>query len=677
MTFLTGVEWPMSVLVHLAYSGLRAIALAGFAGIVLAAFRVKATPARLFAWKAVLCAALAMPLLGWLLPPLHIPAPRFFQRQLLLPAIVKTRVSIVGRTPHPEPRAQHPAEDVSHTPLPAGSLAPAESALPQPSLWSTIQWRDAASLGYFAVTMILLARFVVGVVFTRRLFRTGFDLHEPRITQRLVSGSRAHALNFAPLARESELISVPVTMGVMRPTILLPTSWRDWDDARLEAVLAHEISHVARRDALAQQLSLVHRAIFWFSPLAWWLDRHLANLAEQASDEAALACGTDRNDYARTLLGFFEALHAAPGRVWWQGVAMAKAGQAERRLERILTWKGTVAMGLRKSIALAMIAVAIPVVYLAASARPGLQNAHARENLQTQTPAVPAQPPAPESAPVTPPQSAGPAAGVVSSVGSGPTAAVPATSPAEPAEPSASASAEQREAAASSGRAYSYAYGYDDEQRFVIVSGKSDSFTMSGSSDDARHVERLKKQIPGDFIWFEQDGMSYIIRDQGTIDRARGFWLPQQELGKKQEELGRQQEALGKQQAELGAKMEKVRVNVPEMTAEMDKLRAELKALGSGATAEQISHLQAELGELQARLGESQSRAGVQQSKLGDEMGTLGARQGELGAKQGELGRQQAELAHKAVQQMKELLDQAVKNGTAKPEPPSGDGSML
>ena len=91
---------------------------------------------------------------------------------------------------------------------------------------------------------------------------------------------------------------------------------------------------------------------------------------------------------------------------------------------------------------------------------------------------------------------------------------------------------------------------------------------MSGSSEDAHHVQHLKKQIPGDFIWFQRDEKSYIIRDQATIDRARKLWAPQEELGKKQEELGKQQEALGKQQEELGAKMEQVRVNVPDMTAQ-------------------------------------------------------------------------------------------------------------
>ena len=69
-------------------------------------------------------------------------------------------------------------------------------------------------------------------------------------------------------------------------------------------------------------------------------------------------------------------------------------------------------------------------------------------------------------------------------------------------------------------------YGYDDDLRFVIVSGKTDSFTMSGMSEDAERVEKLRKTIQGDFIWFRRDGKSYIIRDQATIDRARKFWAP-------------------------------------------------------------------------------------------------------------------------------------------------------
>jgi peptidoglycan hydrolase CwlO-like protein len=113
------------------------------------------------------------------------------------------------------------------------------------------------------------------------------------------------------------------------------------------------------------------------------------------------------------------------------------------------------------------------------------------------------------------------------------------------------------------------------------------------------------------------------------------------------------------------------------MTAELDKLRAEMKQLGPSATMEQVGRLQSEIGDLQSKIGDIQSHAGEQQGKLGEEMGALGEQQGKLGAQQGELGRQQGELAEKATREMKQLLDDSLKNGTAQPEGPELSGSLL
>ena len=60
-------------------SALRATIIAGAAGLGIAIFRLKTTVARLALWRCVLLAALAMPLLGTLLPPTSIPIPRFFE----------------------------------------------------------------------------------------------------------------------------------------------------------------------------------------------------------------------------------------------------------------------------------------------------------------------------------------------------------------------------------------------------------------------------------------------------------------------------------------------------------------------------------------------------------------------------------------------------------------------
>ena len=674
---LIALQATSNLLVHLLNPAVRASVLAGAVGLGLAAFRVKAPAVRLFIWSGVLYAAIAMPLLGPLLPPLSIPTPAFVQFAVShyltagsIPEDVQGGSELFAAKPIPSK-----VGEVRSAPFEAGKHMPSSEIIPQISSsspashppqyqevrivtpapqtsssssvlirWASTRWNAVMTGIYLAVTSLLLVRLFVGLALARRLIQTSQRIDEPQIRQRLAHRPYASGLASVPQAAESDFISVPLTMGVLRSTILLPSSWREWDDAKLNAVLAHEVSHVARRDALTQRISLLHCVIFWFSPLAWWLDRQLADLAEQASDEAALVCGANNKDYARILLGFFEELQTASGRVWWRGVAMAKAGQAERRVERILSWKGSVAMRLKKSIVLVIGALAVPLVYLAASARPAIyaaapQHPYAAKGATAQV--TPASADTPSSQPSVAPMAA--------------------------VSPRAIWSDQSKDSEGSSGHS-SYHYGYDDGPRFVIASGQNDALTMSGTSEDARHVQKLKKSIQGDFIWFQRDEKSYVIRDQVTIDRARKFWAPQEELGKQQEVLGKQQEALGKQQEELGSKMEQVKVNVPDMTAELDKLKAELKQLNSGATMEQIGRIQSAIGELQSKIGDLQSQAGERQGELGRQQGELGEKQGKLGQQQGELGRQQGELAQKAARQMNELLDEAIAKGIAQPE---------
>ena len=81
MTYIVHISWLTPVLSALGVSALRSLTLAGIAGLGLAALRVKTTSLRLFAWRTVLYAALAMPFLGWLLPPLSVPMPDFLHSE--------------------------------------------------------------------------------------------------------------------------------------------------------------------------------------------------------------------------------------------------------------------------------------------------------------------------------------------------------------------------------------------------------------------------------------------------------------------------------------------------------------------------------------------------------------------------------------------------------------------
>src|SRR5258708_27535767 len=159
--------------------------------------------------------------------------------------------------------------------------------------------------------------------------------------------------------RVSDVVGVPVTFG---STVLLPTEYVDWSEAKRQAVLAHEGSHVAHGDFYVLLLATFNRAVFWFSPFAWWQLVRLTELAEIISDDAALEMLNDPPSYAGILLDVAGRLQRAP-----VAIAMARACTVRKRVERILA--GTAApvrMGWRKR---ALVAVAlVPAVIISEGA---------------------------------------------------------------------------------------------------------------------------------------------------------------------------------------------------------------------------------------------------------------------------------------------------------------------
>ena len=100
----------------------------------------------------------------------------------------------------------------------------------------------------------------------------------------------------------SPALSTPVTWGLLRPVIALPSAAAAWPEAQRAAALAHERAHVRRRDWAVHLGAWAACALLWFHPLAWWARRALAQEAEHAADDAALAAGARPSDYAQLLL---------------------------------------------------------------------------------------------------------------------------------------------------------------------------------------------------------------------------------------------------------------------------------------------------------------------------------------------------------------------------------------
>lgn len=191
---------------------------------------------------------------------------------------------------------------------------------------SIIDWRAACASIYLVVAAFLLLRLLAGSALTWKLARSALPVREDWTADLDV--------------RASARITVPVTFGSM---ILLPANYVGWDATKRRAVMAHECAHVSRRDFYILLLASINRAIFWFSPLAWWLNSRIAYLAEARSDAAAIADIDDRVRYAEILLAF----GATPSRATIS-LAMAGTTTVARRVEHILaetivpktmTWK--------------------------------------------------------------------------------------------------------------------------------------------------------------------------------------------------------------------------------------------------------------------------------------------------------------------------------------------------
>lgn len=136
-----------------------------------------------------------------------------------------------------------------------------------------------------------------------RVSRAAAPISTGREIRILRALQRARLLQSPVELRLTEAAIEPSVFGVFRPVLLWPAGISSHlDDAHIEAILAHELVHIERRDNLMAALHLIVQAIFWFHPLVWWLGARLVEQRERACDEAVLAAGSVPEIYAEGLL---------------------------------------------------------------------------------------------------------------------------------------------------------------------------------------------------------------------------------------------------------------------------------------------------------------------------------------------------------------------------------------
>ena len=223
------------------------------------------------------------------------------------------------------------------------------------------------------------------------LAMTGYRVTGWMMLARLMSRSKAIRLR---KLRESADVLTPVTVGVLRPSVILPAGWLNWNITTKRAVLAHEFAHIRRGDTWISFLTRLAKCVYWFHPLAWWVSRQIADLAELSCDAVVLEKNGDPGGYARILLGFAETVNAAGYRAALPGLAIASRSGMGHRIDRVFE----LASGdLRRLSRPRIVLMGLPIMCLAAGVGLTAQSSPRAQLPQpTAAPPKPAQPlPAP------------------------------------------------------------------------------------------------------------------------------------------------------------------------------------------------------------------------------------------------------------------------------------------
>ena len=189
------------------------------------------------------------------------------------------------------------------------------------SEWLRWAWCIAAAL--------ILVWWMVGLILRRRIAAQS-DAPPAHVRQMLktIAGDGSSRVRLLTSRR----MKSPVMWGLLRPTIVIPESYVD-DPQALRWGLAHEWSHVERRDFLTRLLAMGTNLVCFFQPCFWWLNRELAFNQDLLADAFAAKQG-HADEYAAFLvqLSKQKRFQLALG-----GVGMAEGGSTIfRRIRRLL-----------------------------------------------------------------------------------------------------------------------------------------------------------------------------------------------------------------------------------------------------------------------------------------------------------------------------------------------------
>lgn len=473
------------------------------------------------------------------------------------------------------------------------ALARSASSLEIGLPWIVAAW----SIG---VTCMLL-RLCAGALWVRRLRRRATAAIDPTLLRRFEAlrarmGVAATVRLRAWTGDAVEALIGPLAAGILPPVVILPAALiarmpTEW----LEALIAHELAHIRRRDYLVNLLQTLVETLLFYHPAVWWLSRRIRHERECVADALAARA----IEAPRTLalaLAELDRLRAEDERALrTDGAASAfpltlslaaHGGSLMSRIQHLVASKHpkrSPGLALPSIGAIASL-IAIGVACLAyAQSEPASRTAQA---------AMPA----------------GASAGTIASAGvaarddlpraeeatrtQGVTGMILASDLFADAEPSESTRAKH--------------------EGYALVRHGEGGFSISGELEHIDRIRTAKSRIDQDFVWFMQDGKPYVVRDPATLARVRAIWAESEYSERRLEAMSREMEAKSVELEAMAERMSTQAVENERIQARIESRVAEIQQI---AAQEKWREGQAELARLNAQIAK---RAAAQNGGASD-----------------------------------------------------------
>lgn len=209
--------------------------------------------------------------------------------------------------------------------------------------------------------VVLLHKWISGWLSASSAVNTAEEITQGREFEALIRAKRRAGVQSPVRLLLSSAGMEPGVFGIFHPVLLWPAGLSArLDDAQVEAIMAHEVEHVRRRDNLTSAIHSVVEAIFWFHPLVRWMTAWMSDERERACDERVLEQNSRPEAYAEGILKVC-SFCMEPAAACISGVSGADLKQ---RILRIMTQRSGVALSLGRKVLLsaaALLLVVMPV----------------------------------------------------------------------------------------------------------------------------------------------------------------------------------------------------------------------------------------------------------------------------------------------------------------------------